>query len=157
MAFILSGRYDEALKEARETLELDDKYFWSHHWSGIAYSEKGMYDEAIAAHRMALKITDSSTMRGALANALARAGRRGEALLLIDEMILESKKTSLSQSDIAMGYVGLGDKERAFQWLDKSFESHDEGILLLKTHPMFSPLRDDPRFQELLKKLNLAG
>ena len=155
MAYILSGRYDEALEEARETLELDDKYFWSHHWRGIAYTEKGMYDEAIPALEMAVKIVGAPRMRGALANSLARAGRRSEALRVIDEMILESKKTSHSQSDIAMGYVGLGDKDKAFEWLNKSYESRDEGILLLKTHPMFAPLRDDPRFKVLLKKLNL--
>ena len=95
-------------------------------------------------------------MRGALANSLARAGRRTEAQRVIDGMILDSRKTSLSQSDVAMGYVGLGDVEKAFEGLDKSFESNDEGILLLKTHPMFSPLRDDPRYKELLKRVNLA-
>ncbi|HEX6127182.1 MAG TPA: winged helix-turn-helix domain-containing protein [Pyrinomonadaceae bacterium] len=156
MAFILSGRYDEALEEARETLELDEKYFWAHHWGGVAYSEKGMHDEAIAAHQMAVKITGSSMMRGALANALARAGRREDAQRVIDELILESKRTSLSESDIAMGYVGLGDKDRAFEWLNKSYSSGDDGILLLKKHPIFSPLRDDPRYEALMKKLNLA-
>jgi len=156
MAFILSGRYDDALEESRATLELDDKYFWSYYWRGVAYSEKGMHNEAIAALEKAVKIDDSPAMRGAFANSLARAGRRAEAQRLIDELILASKSKFVAQSSIAMGYAGLGDKDRAFHWLEKSFESHDDAILLLKTHPMFSALRDDPRLRELLKKLNLA-
>jgi len=156
MAFILSGRYDDALEETRATLELDDKYFWSYYWSGVAYSEKGMHNEAIAALETAVKLDDSPMTRGTFANSLARAGRRTEAQRVIDELILASKSKFVSQSSIAMGYVGLGDKERAFHWLDKSFESHDDDILLLKSHPMFSPLHDDRRYKELLKKLNLA-
>ena len=54
-----------------------------------------------------------------------------------------------------MAYAGLGEKDKAFEWLDKSYESHDEAILWLKNHPMFEPLRDDPRYKPMLKRLNL--
>jgi serine/threonine protein kinase/tetratricopeptide (TPR) repeat protein len=155
-AFILAGRYDEGLQETGTTIRLDDKNWWGYYWRGVAYSEKGMHDQAIAALQTAAGIDDSPLIRGVLACSLARAGRRTDAQHIIDELILASKSKFVSQSSIAMGYGGLGEKDKAFKWLDKSLESHDEAILWIYKHPMFSPLRDDPRFRELLKKLNLA-
>ena len=70
-------------------------------------------------------------------------------------MIELSKSKFVSQSTIAMAYAGLGEKDKAFEWLDKSYESHDEAILWLKNHPMFEPLREDPRYKPMLKRLNL--
>jgi serine/threonine protein kinase len=156
-AFILSGRYDEGLEESQTTVRLDGKNWWGYYWRGVAYSEKGMHEEAIASLETAAKIDDSPLIRGVLAYSLARAGRRADAQHVIDELILASKTKFVSQSTIAMGYGGLGDKNKAFQWVEKSLESHDEAIFWIYRHPMFSPLRDDPRYKELLKKLNLAA
>jgi hypothetical protein len=71
-------------------------------------------------------------------------------------LILASKSKFVSQTSIAMGYVGLGEKDEAFEWLGKSLESHDEQIVWIYKHPMFAPLRDNPRYKDLLIKLNLA-
>ena len=155
-AFVLAGRYDEGLREADNSIKLDDKNWWAYYWRGVAYSQKGMHQEAIAALRTAAGIDDSPLIRGVLAWALARASQRTEAQNVIDELILASKSKFVSQSSIAMGYVGLGDKEKAFEWLNKSLESHDESVIWIYKHPMFAPLRDDPRFAELLKRVNLA-
>lgn len=155
-AFILAGRYDEGLRETETTIRLDDKNWWGHYWRGVAYSEKGMHGEAIASLQTAAGIDDSPLIRGVLACSLARAGRRTDAQHIIDELILASKSKFVSQSSIAMAYGGLGEKDKAFEWLDKSLESHDEAILWIYKHPMYTTLRDDPRYKELLKKLNLA-
>ena len=155
-AFILAGRYDEGLRETSTTIALDDKNWWGYYWRGVASSEKGMHDEAIAALQTAAGLDDSPLIRGVLACSLARAGRRTDAQHIIDELILASKNKFVSQSSIAMGYGALGEKDKAFEWLEKSLESHDEAILWIYKHPMFSSLRDDPRYKELLKKLNLA-
>jgi serine/threonine protein kinase/tetratricopeptide (TPR) repeat protein len=155
-AFILAGRYDEGLRETGTTIRLDDKNWWGYYWRGVAYSEKGMHDEAIAALQIAAGIDDSPLIRGVLACSLARAGRRTDAQHIVDELILASKSKFVSQSSIAMGYGGLGEKDKAFEWLDKALESHDEAILWIYKHPMFTPLRDDPRYKELVIKLNLA-
>ncbi len=155
-AYILAGRYDEGLREAETTIKLDDKNWWAHYWRGVAYSEKGMHNEAVAALQTATGIDDSPLIRGVLACALARAGRRAEAQKVIDDLILASKSKFVSQTSIAMGYAGLGEKDKAFEWLAKSLDSHDEQIIWIYKHPMFAPLRDDPRYKELLVKLNLA-
>ena len=156
-AFVLAGRKDEALAESEATIRLDDKNWWGYYWRGLALSGKGMPDEAVAALQTASRIDDSPLISGVLAALLARAGRRAEAQHVIDELIAASKTKFVSQTSIAMGYVGLGENDRAFEWLDKSLESHDEQIIWIYRHPMFAPLRNDRRYSELLKKLNLAN
>jgi len=155
-AFILSGRYDEGLRETETTIRLDDKNWWGHYWTGIAYSEKGMHSEAIAALQTAAGIDDSPLIRGVLACALARAGRRAEAQKVIDDLIVASKNKFVSQTSMAMGYAGLGDKDKAFEWLNKALESRDEQIIWIYKHPMFATLRDDARYKELLLHLKVV-
>lgn len=155
--FVLSGRYDEAIEESRTTVRLDNKNWWGYQRLGIASSEKAMHSEAIAALETAAKLDESPLIRGALAYALARGGRRADAKRIIDDLIVLSKSKFVSESSIAMGFAALGDKENAFEWLNKSYESHDEAIFWLKMHPGFASLRDEPRYRDLIRKLNLEG
>ena len=153
--YVLARRYDEALEKVPATIKLDEKVWWTYYWQGIAYSEKGMHDKAIESLQTAARLDDSTFIRGVLSYALARAGRKAEAQRVIEDLIALSKSKFVSQSMIAMGYAGLGDNDQAFAWLDKSYESRDEGIYWTKNHPMFESLRDDPRYEPLLKRLNL--
>jgi len=155
-AFVLANRYEEALRETETTIKLDDKNWWGYYWRGVAYSEKGMHDDAIAALQTAARLDDSPLIRGVLACALTRGGRRTEAQHIIDELILASKSKFVSETSIAMGYGGLGENDKAFAWLDKALQSHDEQIVWIYKHPMFTPLRSDQRYKELVVKLNLV-
>jgi len=154
-AFTMSGRYEEGLQECQRTIGLDDKNWWGYYWRAVAYSQKGMSDEAISAAQTAAKLDDSPLIRGVLACVLARSGRRADAQRVIDDLITASKSKFVSQASIAMGYAGLGDTDKAFEWLDASLQSHDEQIIWIYKHPMFANLRNDPRYGELLKQLNL--
>ena len=154
-AFTMSGRYEEGLQESQRTIGLDDKNWWGYYWRAVAYSQKGMSDEAISAAQTAAKLDDSPLIRGVLACVLARSGRRADAQRVIDDLITASKSKFVSQASIAMGYAGLGDTDKAFEWLDASLQSHDEQIIWIYKHPMFANLRNDPRYGELLKQLNL--
>ena len=153
--YIMARRYDEALERVPATIKLDEKVWWTYYWQGIAYSEKGMHDKAIESLQVAARIDDSTFIRGVMAHALARASRKAEAQRLIDDLIALSKSKFVSESMIAMGYAGLGDRDRAFEWLDKSYESRDEGIYWTKTHPMFAPLRQDPRYKPMLTRIGM--
>ncbi|MEP6704062.1 MAG: tetratricopeptide repeat protein, partial [Acidobacteriota bacterium] len=133
-ALVLAGRYDEALEEAETSVRLDDRNWWGYYWRGLAYSEKGMPDEAVSALQTAAKLDDSPLIRGVLASALARAGRRAEAQKVIDDLTLKSKNRFVSQTSIAMGYVGLGENDKAFEWLDRALVSHDEQIIWIYKH-----------------------
>ncbi len=153
--YVFAGRLDEALEKTRAAIAIDDKVWFAYYWQGLAYSEKGLHDQAIASLQTADKLGDSPLARGALANALARAGRKAEALKLVNELIELSRTRFVSESSIAMAYAGLGDNDNAFAWIDRSFASHDEVIVWLKEHPMFKPLRSDPRYRVMLSRLNL--
>jgi tetratricopeptide (TPR) repeat protein len=154
-ALILAGRYDEGLAETENAIRLDRNGWWGQYWRGIALSEKGLHPEAVTALQTAAGLDDSPLIRGVLAAALARAGRRAGCQQIIDEMVLTSKNNFVSQTSIAMGYVGLGDLDSAFEWLNKALESHDEQIVWIYKHPMFNGLRADPRYKEMLKDVNL--
>ena len=154
-ALVLAGNYDEGIKETETTIKLDDRNWWGYYWRGVAYSEKGMHDQAVTALEAAAKLDDSPLIRGVWACALARAGRRSEAQNVIDDLILASRQKFVSQTSIAMGYGALGDIDKAFEWLDKALESHDEQVIWTYKHPMFASIRGDGRYKELLRRLML--
>ena len=138
--------YDQAIEQGRKTLDLDPNYVRAYHTLGRAYLQKGMYTEAIAA---LTKWPDVGT--GFLGYAYAVSGRRTEAM----EIIEKQKEKGRSES-VAMIYAGLGDKDRAFEWLEKAYKDHLY-LLTLKVNPESDPLRSDPRFDALLRRIGLAN
>ena len=124
----------------------------SHHGLGAAYVQLGRHDEAIAELHTALK---SSTMfehtATELANALAEAGKREEAFKLLDRVEYVPWRTF----GAALVHTGLGEKDEAFRSLEKAIEIRAPFVILLKVDPRFDSLRQDPRFQNLLRRINL--
>ena len=154
-AYLMAGQHDRAIEHLQATLKIDDRNWWAYYWLGVAYNEKGMFDRSIEALQTAAKIDDSPLILGALAHAFARSGNKAEAQRIIDKLAEESKTRFVSQSSFVIAYAGLGDKEKAFEWLEKSYEAHDEAIVWIKAHPMMALLRDDPRYKAMLKRKNL--
>jgi len=87
-----------------------------------------------------------------LGHAYAASGRRDEAVKLIDEL---SRRPYPPPASIAIIYLGLGDKDRAFEWLSKAYEERSTELIWLKVEPLYDPVRPDPRFIELLKRVGL--
>jgi hypothetical protein len=114
-----------------------------------------MFDRSVESFQTAAKLDSAPMIRGALAHALARAGLKAEAQSVISELLEESRTRYISPSALVVAYSGLDDKDKAFAWLEKTYESHDEGIMYIKCHPMFTLLRDDPRYKAMLKRVNL--
>ena len=147
-------RYDEFIKGCQEWLERDPSLEWNyHHGLGAAYVQMGKHDQAIAELREALK---SSTVYAhtatELANALAVAGKREEAMKLLDTVEYVPWKAI----GAALVYAGLGEKDEAFRSLDKAIDLRAPFVILLKVDPRFDALRQDPRFRNLLRRMNLA-
>jgi len=147
-------RYDEFIERCQEWVQRDPSLEWNcHHGLGAAYVQMGRHEQAIAELREALK---SSTIYAhtatELANALAVAGHREEAMKLLDTVEYVPWKTM----GAALVYAGLAEKDEAFRSLEKAIELRAPFVILLKVDPRFDSLRDDPRFQNLLRRMNLA-
>jgi TolB-like protein/DNA-binding winged helix-turn-helix (wHTH) protein len=119
-------------------------------YSAWAYREKGMYKEAIADF---LQMPDGPVKFAHLGNAYARAGQKTEAHKLLQKLIVLSRQ-KLGTWELALIYAGLGEKDRAFEWLERAYKVHDKGMCFLKVDPPLDPLRSDPRFQDLLRRMN---
>ncbi len=150
------GFYDKALAESQKILEIDPNYWMTHWMRGLSYGAKGMHEEAIAEHQKAGALSEGSLeMLPELGYACARAGRTAEALKVLDKLRGESKKRFVPSSFFAFVYVGLGEINRAFELLEKSYQEHDGRLALFLIDPTLGPIRSDPRFQDLLRRMNL--
>jgi len=149
-------QHDQAMEQCQKTVELDSNFHLAHSYLGLAYEQKGMYKEAIAEFQKAIILSRGSSESVAnLGYAYAISGQRGEAQKILDELNVPSKQRYVSPFDIAIIYTGLGEKDRAFEWLEKSYEERSGRLMYLKVKPSFDPLRADPRFTALLKKVGL--
>jgi TolB-like protein/DNA-binding winged helix-turn-helix (wHTH) protein/Flp pilus assembly protein TadD len=141
-------RYDESIRELRR----DDPNHW---YLGMALIANGQPDEAITVLESAVGTDRSPAVMGVLVRAYAHAGRRKEALRLLDELKQRQQKSYVPAAPFVNAYLGLGDNEQAFVWLEKAYEEESNLLQLLKVHPYFDPLRDDPRFTDLLHRVGL--
>ena len=92
-----------------------------------------------------------------LGNTYARAGKVKEARDCLQEIRQRVKKDELGAYSAALVYAGLGEKDQAFEWLERAYEDRDQGMVFLKVDPPLDPLRSDPRFQDLLRRMNFPS
>jgi TolB-like protein/thioredoxin-like negative regulator of GroEL len=150
--YYYARQYDQALLQMQHASAL-------HHEPGelifpmaVIYVEKGMYDEAIQQFQ---KLGDQPHALGHMGNAYARMRREAEARKMISELQKQVQNTGIGRYEIALVYAGLGEKEEAFAWLEKSFAARDKGLTYLKIDPCLDPLRSDSRFQDLVRRVGL--
>jgi TolB-like protein/Tfp pilus assembly protein PilF len=148
-------RYEESIAESKKTLELDPNSDFGHNMLGYAYSANGQFKEAIDAYEKAIRLGDESTsIQVYLGAAYAGAGDLEKARAILRQ--LQTTKEYVSPGELAALYAALGDKEAAFASLNKAYDEHDLQLQFLKVDPSYDPLRDDPRYRELMKKVGLA-
>jgi tetratricopeptide (TPR) repeat protein len=149
--YLMARRNDEALKEARQTLELDPNNPLSRMLLAMSYGAKGNHAGAIEELEKIKPLLPVSQTAGLLGLEYALAGRRDDAFKVLAEMNQMSKQQYVSPFDIALIYVGLGDKDQAFTWLEKAREDQSEWIGTIRWDARLDSLRADPRFGQLLK------
>ena len=152
-----AGRIDEALERLKKVLELEPRFWLTHIFSSSAYTAKGMYAEAIESAQKARDFSGSTHPIAFLGFALAKSGRDAEARALLDELFKMSAEQYIPQPHIAMIYNGLGDTEKALEWLELGYNERDCRMAFLKVEPKWNNLRSEPRFIELMKKMNFSG
>jgi TolB-like protein/DNA-binding winged helix-turn-helix (wHTH) protein/Flp pilus assembly protein TadD len=151
---VLAHSYDDSIRQSRKTIEMDPNFALAHNQLGQAYLQKQMHDEAIAELQKAVQLSAGSpTCIANLARAYAVSGKRSEAAKLLSDLKKRSNPSYSHASEIAVIYAALGDKNQAMTWLEKGYEERfNPGVLL---RPGFDPLRSDPRFQELVRRIGL--
>jgi tetratricopeptide (TPR) repeat protein len=151
---LVARLYDESIQQSRKTMEMDPRFAVAHYQLGQAFVQKHMYKEAIAELQKAIGFSEGNkTFRSNLAYAYAVSGRRNEAVEILDDLKNRPDGGFSNASEIALIYVGLDEKDRAMTWLDKAFEERFNPSVLLR--PCFDPLRSDPRFRDLLRRIGL--
>jgi TolB-like protein/Tfp pilus assembly protein PilF len=147
-------RYDEAIEQLRNTLEMDPGFYYAHSALGRALESKGALDAAIQEYQKARTLNDDPGLLALLGHAYASSGNKTEALKILDQLKELSKQRYVSAYDFARLYLGLGDKEEALRWLEKSYQDRaGSDIATVKIDPFFDPLRGEPRFEELVTKV----
>jgi tetratricopeptide (TPR) repeat protein len=155
LLYAYAGRYDQAIETARRGIELDEAYWYAHVALGLAFERKGQFPEAIAEMERAHSLdTNNPWVTGYLGYVYAKAGKTTEAQKVLDQLKELSKSHWVSPFNMAIVYAGLNEKDRAFEWISKAIEAR--GLLALaRVEIGFDNLRGDPRFNDLLKRLNL--
>lgn len=151
-------RPDQAIEQYRKTLELDPNFPSGYLHLGMAYEQKSMYEEAVAAGQKARDLPGGNPLiLAGLGHSYALWGKKDKARELLGELKELSRQRYVPAFDMALVHIGLDDKDRAFEWLEKACQERDGWLVWLKADPLFDSLRSDPRFAALLKKLGLGN
>jgi serine/threonine protein kinase/Flp pilus assembly protein TadD len=159
VALYEARQYDQAIEQERKTLDLNANYLMARTGLGLAYVQKSMHQESIAELEKAVAVSGGNV--SALSNvgyAYAMAGRKAEAQKVLDKINELSKEGYVPAGAKARIYAGLGDKDKVFQWLETAYSERSiAGTLpgMIKVDPVFDSLHSDPRFTDLLRRMNL--
>ena len=156
LVLVLWRRWDDAMDQARMVLELEPRAYMAHLVTAVCYRERRMLDEAIAAQRLATHLSgDSTAMLGWVGLILAISGRSAEARTLLDRLHERAANEYVPPVSVAWIHLGLGEIDDAFEWLDRAVEARDQLIMPIRSYAILDPIRADPRFLTLLRKMHL--
>lgn len=155
--YLCARQYDRAIEQLRITLELDPNIPQPHQFLGEAYEQKGMYPEAIAEFQKAKRLDNTPRTLAFLGCAYAASAQRDQARKVFDELKELSKQRYVPPYFAAVLCAGLGEKDGAFEWLQKAREERSESLIYLKVERALDSLRSDPRFQDLVCRVGLPS
>jgi tetratricopeptide (TPR) repeat protein len=154
----LARKFHEAIEQAHDTLEMDAEFSISYAVLGEAYLLHEMYREGLSALEKYSALSRSSAASLALLGyAHARSGERQESLQMIDKLKAASKQGFVPALFVALVYAGLEDKDQAFTWLENAYEERFNRLAYLKIEALWDPIRSDPRFGDLLRRVGIPG
>jgi tetratricopeptide (TPR) repeat protein len=151
------GRHTErAIEEARNEIELDPTFALAHAQLGLALCQEGRFDEGVAALRETVRLFPAPIAQGWLGFGLAFGGHEAEARQLLGRFHAMAAQAYVPPTNFAWIHLGLGEIDEAFAWIDQAIDARDGMMTPIKSYWFLDPLRDDPRFAPLLRKMNFA-
>lgn len=155
--FYLTRQYEQAIEECRRALEMDSNFYMAHFLRGLSYVQMSRYTEALADYEQGSRLSGGTPLLlAAQGHVYALLGRTDETQEVLDELFRMSRQRYVSPYYIAVIYTGLGEIDKAFEWLQRACESHSEGLMWLKVDPTIDRLRLDDRFTALAERVWLA-
>jgi tetratricopeptide (TPR) repeat protein len=155
--YYLARRTDEAIMQLQKMIKMDPNFVVTHYTLGLAYEQKGMFEQAIAEFGEAQKLDPDGWAPSAFsARTYALWGKRDEAQRRLDELVRSAKQKHVDPYNIGVIHASLGNIDEAFRWMDQAYQERSEELLLLKVDPRIDNLRSDPRYLDLLRKLKLT-
>jgi eukaryotic-like serine/threonine-protein kinase len=154
----MARRYDEARDQLLQTIELDPNYPVTYWILGLLYRATGRYELSITEGEKGVNLSGGSPlMRAALASSYGKAGRTKEALQILDDLTKLAERKYVAPYFFAGIHIGLGENDRALEYLEKSYEEHSHWLIYLHIDPSMDDSRNDPRFQDLLRRVGLPA
>jgi TolB-like protein/DNA-binding winged helix-turn-helix (wHTH) protein len=150
-------RYDEAIRQGRKTIDMDPGFALVHEFMGLVYLQMKQYTEAIAELQEGFRVSGNRIdFLSDVAIGYALAGRTDEARQILQKLKKGSTKRFDMPVYLSRVYRDLGEKDQALFWLEKAYQERDGSLILLQVDPGNDPLRSDPRFQDLLRRMGLT-
>ncbi len=154
--YYLASDYDKAIEVSLKAIDLDPKFWLAYTNLGLAYEKKGSFTQAIAVLEKARQFDDSVTTLEMLGGTYAAAGHPDKATAVAAELAERSKHRYVCPYEIATIYAGLGNKKSAMEWLRRAVDDRADCAPWMSPDPKVDPLRSDPRFQDLLRRVGLS-
>jgi DNA-binding winged helix-turn-helix (wHTH) protein/TolB-like protein len=155
-ALFFGRRYDEAINVLRQSVQTTPDLWLTHAFLGWAYAERGDFAHAFPEYAKARALDDNEDTLSHLVRSYTRAGRAGDARKTLDEIVARAKRGYVSPFYIANAYLGAGDKDNGFLWLQKAYEERSEFFVFINVAPSFDGVRDDARFSAMLQRVGLT-
>ena len=152
-ALYAARRYDDAIAQLRRTLDMDASFAEAHFHLAMVYEAKRMYAESLAEFEKSVELFADPAMKIWEARVYALSGNRKEAERLVNESIAAEQTRYVAPYPLATVYAALGDNDRAMAYLERAFNERSYYVVWLNVDPVFDRLRNDARFQDLLRRV----
>ena len=154
----VAGRLDAGAANCTRAIAMNDKSAVAHFVMGQILTRQGAYDHAVDEFQRGLSLSEDKPMfKAGIAVSYARQGKKSEARAILNELEQEAREKHVAPLNLAFIQIALGDKDNAFASLDKAYEQRANLLAYLKVDPYYDPIRSDPRFNDLLRRVGLTG
>src|SRR6267142_1324896 len=153
----LARRSDQAIEQLRKVLDIDARFTPARRVLEEVYAQTGRQKEAVEEREKVVSLSGSPELAASIAEDFSKLGYKGVQQSWLDGLTEISKHGYVSSYSIAEGYMRLGQKEKALEWLEKAYQEHDSGLVSIAVEPMFDPMRTNPRFVDIVRRMKLSG